>query len=134
MIPDAILDDDSEFMLNALIAIFVIVLIYLTKLFLARQLRVPGMKHRYGFPVFRSQQEYEYLGYLVTQTEKKKLEASSEFKHMTTLRGGLENEELWNWQTRSRLAHQEEDPADGDVYSVGSLEFENENPGLGGKS
>jgi len=33
------------------------------------------------------------------------------------------------------MAHENSEEAnDGDLYSVGSLEFENEEPGLGGKS
>jgi hypothetical protein len=121
--------------LNLLIAILALTVLYTLKLFMARQLRVPGMKHRFGFPAFRPHSEYDYLGHLYTKVEKTRLQASPEFQHMSTLRGGTENTELWNWQTRNKMAHEASEEAhDGDLHSVGSLEFDNEEPGLGGKS
>lgn len=93
-------------------------------------MKVPVLKYRFGFPVFRSNEEYEYLGHLYSKVERSRLEASPEFKHMVSLRGGTDNKELWNWQTRKQMAcENSEDADDGDLYSVGSLEFENENPG-----
>ena len=117
-------------------AILALSVLYTLKQFLAQQLRVPGLKHRFGFPAFRPISEYDYLGHLFTKVEKTRLEASPEFQHMSTLRGGIENKELWNWQTRNKMAHEEstEEARDGDLYSCGSLECENENPGLFGKS
>ena len=73
MVPDAILDEDSQLILNVLIAILALVVLYTIKLFLARQLRVPGMKHRFGFPAFRSISEYDYLGHLYSKVENSRL-------------------------------------------------------------
>jgi hypothetical protein len=55
--------------------------------------------------MFRSNDEYEYLGHLYTNVEKSKLQKTSEFRHMANMRGGLENQDLWNWQTRNKMAH-----------------------------
>lgn len=135
MVPYAIFDEDSQIILNLLTAILALSVLYTLKLFLAHQLRVPGLKSRFGFPSFRQISDYDYLGHLFTKVEKSRLESSPEFQHMSTLRGGTENKELWNWQTRNKMAHESSEEArDGDLYSVGSLEFENENPGLFGKS
>ena len=96
-VPDAVLERDSQVILNILTAIFIVGILAIIKSFLTMQLRVPGLKQRYGFPLFRSTEDMAYLSHLYTKTEKAKLVQSPEYKHMVNLRGGTENTEQWNW-------------------------------------